>query len=167
FANTSKLSFDYTGPNAIRGSATCEGASCSLSLSTRNMADGRYEGTLSATHDGKVSSSDKRFFYVVNQKPNATLTFSPKGFDASQPIKARVEFDISADSAPVPLSSLTLVVKQGDKVIYTKGADLVLSKMTMGWRTIFVPNGSYTVQLIGHVAGFDTASNVLNVTVAN
>lgn len=58
-------------------------------------------------------------------------------------------------------------MKQGEKVVYTKNADMVLPTMTMGWRTIFVPNGSYTIQLVGHVAGYDVASNVMNVTVAN
>lgn len=167
FPNTTQLSFDYTGPNAIRGSASCAAASCSLSLSTHNLTDGRYEGVVTAMHDGKATSSDKRFFYVVNQKPNMTLTFTPKGFDATKPLKDRVEFDVSAISSPVPLSSLTLVVKQGDKVVFTKGADLVLPKMTMGLRTMFVPNGSYTIQLVGHVGGFDVSSNSMNVTIAN
>lgn len=167
FANTTQLAFTYNGPNNLRGSVTCQGSSCAMALGTRNLPDGRYEGVVSATHDGKVSASDSRYFYVVNSKPNMTLNFSAKGFDASQPIKDRVEFNITSASSPVPLHDLTLVVKQGDKVIYTKGADMVLPQMTMGWRTIFVPNGSYSVQLIGHVAGFDVASNVMNVTVAN
>jgi C1A family cysteine protease len=167
YANTSQLSFDYTGPNASRGSATCASGSCNLVLTSRNLADGRYEGAVTATHDGKTTASDKRFFYVVNSKPTMSLSFAPKGFDASKPLTGRVEFNVIASSAPVPLSSLTLVVKQGDKVVYTKGADLVLPSMTMGWRTPFVPNGSYTVQLIGHVGTFDVSGNVMNVTIAN
>jgi C1A family cysteine protease len=166
FANTTKLSFDYHGPNNVRGSVTCAGASCSMALGTRNLPDGRYEGVVSATHDGKTSASDSRYFYVVNQKPAMNLSFSPKSFDLTK-ASGRVEFNIKADSSPVPLSSLTLLVKQGEKVVYTKNADMVLPTMTMGWRTIFVPNGSYTIQLVGHVAGYDVASNVMNVTVAN
>jgi C1A family cysteine protease len=167
YANTTQLAFNYAGPNNTRGSVTCAGSACSMSLLSRNLPDGRYEGTVTATHDGKTSASDSRYFYVVNAKPSMTLSFEPKGFDASGPIKDRVEFNITANSSPVPLRSLTLVVKQGDKVVYTKGADMVLPSMTMGWRTIFVPNGAYTVQLVGHVAGYDVSSNVMNVTVAN
>lgn len=165
FANTTALSFDYRG--AASGSIACTGAACSLALGTRNLPDGRYEARISATHDGKVSSSEPRYFYVVNSKPAMSLSFSPKGFDAARPIKDRVEFNITANSSPVPLAGLTLVVKQGDKVIYTKGADMVLPSMTMGWRTPYVPNGSYTVQLIGNVAGFEVTSNAIAVTVAN
>jgi C1A family cysteine protease len=167
FANTSKLAFDYQGPGETRGTASCEGASCRLALGTRNLPDGRYEGAVSATHDGKVSTSDRRYFYVVNHQPTMKLSFQPKGFDPSRPLRDRVEFDITADSSPVPLESLTLVVKQGDKVVYTKGADIVLDRMTMGWRTPFVPNGSYTAELVGHVAGYDVTSNVIPVTIAN
>jgi C1A family cysteine protease len=166
YANTTQLGFTYSGPNGTRGSVSCNGASCSMPLATRGLPDGRYEGVVNATHDGKTSNSDSRYFYVVNAKPTMSLSFSPKGFDTSH-ASGRVEFNITANSSPVPLNSLTLQIKQGDKVIYTKGADLVLQSMTMGWRTPFVPNGSYTVQLIGHVAGYDVASNSIDVTVAN
>jgi C1A family cysteine protease len=166
FANTTQLAFTYSGPNNLRGSVTCPGSSCSMALGTRNLPDGRYEGVVSATHDGKVSASESRYFYVVNQKPNMALSFSPKGFEPAK-ASGRVEFDIKADSSPVPLHDLTLVVKQGDKVVYTKGADMVLPAMTMGWRTIFVPNGTYSVQLVGHVGAFDVSSSAMTVTVTN
>ena len=38
-----ELAFTYQGPNNLRGSATCQGSSCSMALGTRNLPDGRYE----------------------------------------------------------------------------------------------------------------------------
>ena len=48
-----------------------------------------------------------------------------------------------------------------------EGADMVLPAMTMGWRTIFVPNGAYTLQLVGRVGAYEVSSNTMSVTVAN
>ncbi len=171
FANTTDLTFQLQGPNNTRSSQTCRGSSCALTVPTNELPDGRYEGAMQATHDGKLSVSEKRYFYVVNSKPEMKLTFSVKGADSTKPLTGRVEFNIDAISSPVPLTGLQLVAKQGDKVIYTKDADMVLPKMTMGWRTVFVPNGSYTLQLVGRVKSdklsFETLSNTLNVTVQN
>jgi len=167
YSNTSKLTFDYNGPNNLRGGVSCASASCGLALLTSSLPDGRYEGVMTAQHDGKASVSDKRYFYVVNHKPDMKLSFSVKDGDVTKPLSGRVVFNVDAASAPVPLAALQLVVKQGDKVVYTKGADMVIPKMTMGWRTIFVPNGNYTISLKGTVAGYETESNSYNISVKN
>ncbi|HEY8279590.1 MAG TPA: C1 family peptidase [Bdellovibrionota bacterium] len=164
YANTTALAFQYTG--AARGTLGCQGARCSMALLTSQLPDGRYEGVMEATHDGSTSTSDKRYFYVVNSRPEMKLSFSPKGFDPNQ-ASGRVEFDIDAPSSPVPMQMIKLVVKQGDKVIYTKGMDVVLAKMTLGWRTIYIPNGSYTVQLVGSAGTYEVTSNSINVNVKN
>lgn len=167
FPNTTNMVMRLKQPSGNTSTFSWNGGVGTVPLPTQYFADGRYEATIEATHDGQVTVSSPRYFYIVNNAPQTLLSFSPKAFDPAKPLSGRVEFNISAKSSPVPLASLTLMVKQGDKVLYTKGADMVLENMTMGWRTVFVPNGTYTLQLEGNVAGMKVLSNSFDVTVKN
>lgn len=170
--NTTDLSVRLIGKNGQELSALgCETASCPFQIDTTKMEDGRYEAQVRANHGtAEPAFSEKKYFYVVNNEPSLQLSFQPKG-DITKAIQDRVEFSVKAVSSSVPFTGLQLVVKQGDKIIYTKGADIVLPEMTMGWRTPTVANGIYTIYLVGTIQSntktYSTVSNSFTVTVKN
>ena len=58
------------------------------------------------------------------------------------------------------------------KQIYGKHADIVLSKMTLGWRTVTVPNGNYKIQFVGTISlpgrkDFTVKTDAMSITVKN
>ncbi|MGZ3692868.1 MAG: C1 family peptidase [Bdellovibrionota bacterium] len=174
FADTAELSLQVSGKNGLASTVSCQAtASCNLALDTTKMADGRYEATVSASHGGKTSTSERRYFYVVNKQPETfSLSFAPKsGLNLQAPIKDRVEFNITANSSSVPFTGITIVVKKNGNIVYTKGTDVTLPQMTMGWRTPTVPNGTYQISLVGTIHSnaqdYRTASNEFTVTVQN
>jgi C1A family cysteine protease len=173
FANTSDLSLQVFGKTGETSTLSCQTAACNLQLDTTKLSDGRYEAAVSASHGGATSKSERRYFYVVNKQPeNLAVKFAPKsGLNLGSPLKGRVEFDVTATSNSVPFTGLTLLVKKDGSVIYTKSADMVLSQMTMGWRTPTVPNGTYQISLMGTIKSnsqqYKAVSNEFTVTVQN
>jgi C1A family cysteine protease len=172
-ANTSDLSVRITGRNAQESVLSCQSASCPMQIDTSKLEDGRYEVQVQANHGtASPALSERKYFYVVNSRPaQLSLAFQPKGANLASPISDRVEFDVDAVSSSVPFTSLQLVVKRGNEIVYTKGADVVLPKMTMGWRTPTVANGTYTIFLVGTIQSnsqtFTAVSNQFTVTVKN
>ena len=170
--NTTQLTLSVVDSAGKESTVNCSGSSCStMSLPQQ---DGRYEMTLKAYHGTKDPAvSEKKYFYVVNKQPsNMQIAFKgASGVDLAKALMGRVVFDIDINSAPVPLSSVKLVVKQGAKVVYTKGSENVLPQMTLGWRTITVPNGKYSISIEGIVQSdklnFKTQSNSFDITVQN
>lgn len=172
FAKTSDLSLVVVAADKQQTQMACAADQCSMSLDTTKMADGRYEAFLQANHNGVKSTSDKKYFYVVNKAPDLKLSFSPAdNADLSKPIKDRIVFNISAISSSVPFSNLHLQVKQNGKLVYSKGTQLVVPQMTLGWRTPSVPNGTYQISLVGGVESKDihavVSSNEFTVTIQN
>ncbi|MGE3260679.1 MAG: C1 family peptidase [Bacteriovoracia bacterium] len=173
FPDTAEISLQLAGKTGEQSTVSCQASSCNLQVDTTKMPDGRYEATVSASHGGKTAKSEPRYFYVVNKQPETiSVSFAPKsGLNLAAPIKERVEFDVNAVSSSVPFTGLQLIVKKDGKVVYTKGADMVLPQMTMGWRTPTVPNGTYQISIAASIQSnsqkYEAVSNEFTVTVQN
>jgi len=106
----------------------------------------------------------------VNKVPALKLSFEGKT-NLAVPVSDRIEFDIHGQSGVSPFSLVTLVVKSGTNVVYTKNAANVLPEMTMGWRTNALPNGKYDIYLTGKLIigsqSYSTESNHFTVTTQN
>jgi C1A family cysteine protease len=170
YIGTTGITLHVSGANGEVNKQSCTVNECIFNLDTTKLADGRYESYIEVTQSKGTVTSEKKYFYVVNAKPTMNLTFQPNGFNPQQ-ASDRVVFDITATTSSVPMQALTLVVKQNGKTVFTKGADIVLPQMSMGWRTPFVPNGAYTVNLVGSITAggntYSVESNSIDVTVQN
>ena len=155
FANTSDITYtikDASGRGVTHFS--CAADNCSVPFNTAAVADGQYDVVATATYDGKKVDSQHAVFYVLNHTPtSATLniTGSDTG-DLTQPITGRVVLNVDAiTGAGVPFSSVTFHAAQNGKDVYTKMAPIVIDKLTLGWRTGSVPDGSYDIYFTGDV----------------
>ncbi len=139
----------------VLDSHRCDTMRCSWGWNSKSIPDGEYQvKALASWGGGQTMSSQVEHFYVANTPPKkGSITFSgAEGVNLARPLKGRVVFDIDIDSgSDVPLSSISYEVKQGEKIVYSKHSDGTLPKMTMGWRTINVPNGKYTLQFKGEL----------------
>ncbi len=122
-------------------------------LDTRTLPDGKYEVAAEAAWGAKqISTSNHQLFYVVNSKPTMSVSFDgTNGTNLNLPLRDRIEMAIRAPSTPVPMSRLTFHYMGPDKVDHTKFTDVVLSEVTMGWRTNLTPNGTYDIWFTGEV----------------
>jgi len=161
YAKTDSLQFNVYGDSGkISATQSCRSSQCSAQVDTTQLSDGRYEiETLALNSAGnEIARSSRDFFYVINSEPNMSLSFKgAQGVDLSKPLKGRVEFDIVAESSPVPMSSLEFHIVDINGKENIRHSDIVLSKMTLGWRTPLVPNGTYTIYLTGKISadGFE------------
>jgi len=151
---------------------TCSsGTHCSFNFATNAWADGQYQIYATATYGGKTATSLRQFFYVENTKSQMTLSFDAQGFDIAQPLSGRVVFNIHAQTGAAPLSAVTLIAKKNGQMAYSRGTNIALPEMTLGWRTISVANGTYDIYLVGkQTVGAQTQtveSNHYTVTVSN
>ena len=129
-----------------RGGAT----DCISTLDTTQLADGRYE--MIAKSGTSNAFSEVRSFYVVNQVPtNLSIDFSGADVDLTQPVKGRIEFNLTTKSSSVPFHSVTLLLRQNGQVIAQRTTDMVLPSMKVGFRTNTLPNGDYELLFRGEL----------------
>ncbi|HAZ14925.1 MAG: hypothetical protein A2X86_21345 [Bdellovibrionales bacterium GWA2_49_15] len=122
-----------------------EQTECLASFDTAGMAEGKYEVFASSESDAQLKSMIKSFV-VINSTPVMSANFKPSGFSMEQPLKGRVEFDVTTTSAPVPMQTLEfLVVDSSQRVVARKLYDVVLPAMKLGFRTNSLPNGQYEI----------------------
>ncbi|MGE5086857.1 MAG: C1 family peptidase [Bacillota bacterium] len=164
----------YNSQNQAVANLNCASADCAQDLDVSSLADGRYEVQVFAMNNRgeKLGSSERHFFYVVNQQPTLQITYKgAKDTDLSTDLSDRIEVEITTSSSSVPFNSIEFHHVGSDGKDQVRTASIVPAKMTMGWRTNLVPNGSYEIWFTGHVKsnGMDTMveSSHLNVNVKN
>ncbi|MBI2522619.1 MAG: hypothetical protein HYV97_19520 [Bdellovibrio sp.] len=124
---------------------------CLASFDTVAMAEGKYEIYASSETEPTLKSMIKSFV-VINSVPTMSLSFKPSGFSMQQPLKGRVEFDVSTRATPVPMQTLEfLVVDSAERIVAKKVYDVVLPSMKLGFRTNSLPNGEYDIFFRGSI----------------
>jgi hypothetical protein len=156
FPKTSKIDLTISGASGEKiQSLSCTGSPCQVDMDSKPLADGKYE-VFATAHWGDQNAqtnSQHEQFYVLNSQPTLALSFTgAEGLDLTKPLSERVVFDIHADSTPVPFSSLQFHVSKDGTEVFSKLAPIVLSRMTLGWRTTGVPNGKYEIWFTGKIA---------------
>jgi len=132
----------------------CSGSDCNEMMDTATLPDGRYEIHASAldASGSKLGDSAPQFFYIANQKPNLSLSFTgTKGADLDKSLKDRIEMAVHADSSTVPMSSVEFHYKGTDGVDHFRATAVVIDGLTMGWRTNVIPNGTYEIWMVGRL----------------
>ncbi len=163
FAGLQKLEVTVVdAQNQVKSTYDCATqAKCAAEFETTTWADGTYQIFSTATIAGKSQeTSQRQFFYVENTAPKMSLNFEGKDVNLTQPVKGRIVFNIHAASGAAPLSTLKLIAKQNGQIVYTRGTNIALPEMTLGWRTVSVPNGEYDVFLTGTQVVNDQTSSV-------
>lgn len=168
-AGTDSLSitvFDKDGKAVINQSCA---ATCDQAMDINALAAGRYEIITSAMNArGQViGTSPHQQFYVANQRPNISISFTGKGIDLKSPLKDRIEFALKTSTTSVPLSGVEFHYKNAAGKETVKTINVVLDDMSMGWRTNLVPNGVYEIWLVGHVKtnAYDVVAETPHMTV--
>lgn len=150
---------------------SCTQSTCKFDLNTKTLADGRYELLATSVYSGIHTESQHRYIYVMNQIPQLKLNFQGDGVNLGAPVSGRIVFKVSSESGIAPLTHLKLFVKSGDQVVATKETENILPSMTLGWRTINVPNGAYEIYMVGtqkiNDREYTVESNHFNITVKN
>jgi hypothetical protein len=142
---------------------------CAGEVDTTGIPDGRYE----VYSESAGAKSMVREFYVLNTAPKMEIKVTPAtGVNLGAPVNGRPEFDVVANYAPVPIESLELrVMDPSGKIVSRKGSPFVTPQMTIGWRTLSVPDGDYTLSIHGETKVgtnvYAVDSNVLSLTVKN
>jgi C1A family cysteine protease len=169
------VQFHLTGDNgrdaipAVSCLAATSDGTCSASLDTTQLKEGRYE----IFADTGGSKSQVREFFVLNHEPKLSLSFTPvDGVDLTQPLNGRPEFNIVADGGAVPIQHVEFrAIDSSGKIAAIKGNDYVLPQMRMGWRTVTVPDGKYTILFHGQTTYngkvYSVDSNSYSITVKN
>jgi flagellar hook assembly protein FlgD len=152
----------YDQNNKVVWASNCGSSNCINNLDSATLPDGRYEIQAKAVNQlgGEIDISSREFFYVVNVKPQYTVSFSGLNVDLKKDLKGRIEFDIRTTSSSVPMSSMEFHFRDATGVEKVRSAEIVLSSMTMGWRTNFVPNGSYEIWMTGKLKSTQIESAV-------
>lgn len=145
------VAFDKS--NKAIWSATCQAADCKAKFESAKVADGRYEIQAIATnaHGEKLGASTNQFFYVANQTPALSLSFTGARVDLKRPLHDRIEFAINAHSSTVPMSAVEFHFKNSEGKETVRTAEVVLDQMKMGWRTNLLPNGNYEIWMVGRL----------------
>ena len=152
----------YNSQNQAVTSLTCPATGCAQDLDVSGLADGRYEVQVMAMNNRgeKIGTSERHFFYVVNQAPKMAITYKGSGnTDLAQDLKERIEVDVTTTSSSVPMSSIEFHHRGPDGKDDVRTASIVPGQLTMGWRTNLVPNGTYEIWFVGHLKsnGLDVA----------
>lgn len=173
YANTNGLTMKIVGA-AKSLTLNCTGASeCDFNFDSASVPDGRYEVIVQATtQSGVTAQSEKKYFYVLNGTPsNVGVSFTAKGFDIASRLSGRVEFDVTTSSSPIPMTEIEFQVIKDGKIVLHRANRNILPQMSIGWRTINVPNGQYQITLVGRVIVGDKVytqqAQTYNVTVQN
>ena len=135
-------------------SATCKSQDCEQAADVGALPDGRYEVQSMATDSTgkKLGDSPRQFFYVSNTTPTLTLSFvGGHGVNLDKPVSGTIEMDVIARSSTVPMSEVTFHRRAPDGTETTRTASIVVDGLVMGWRTNFVPNGTYDLYMTGKV----------------
>jgi C1A family cysteine protease len=171
FANTTDINvsvFDATNGKSVL-SLTCQSSNCNQDVDVSHLPDGKYEivGEAQNATGGSIGKSVRHLFYIANSQPTLALSFKGKDVDLNQDLKDRVEFEVTATSSTVPMSSLVFHFRGPDGIEHTRTAQIVLSEMTTGWRTNLVPSGKYEIWFVGHLktTGFDISTESAHKTV--
>lgn len=155
YPSTDSLSMAiYDSASRAVWSGSCKGSRCGQDVDIRGLPDGRYEAQVIAMNQtgARIGASTRQFFYVVNQAPQLSLAFTgAQGTNLDREVKGRIVFDINTTSSSVPMSALEFHFKDTAGKETVRTAEVVLSHMTLGWRTPAVPNGAYEVWLTGRV----------------
>jgi len=175
YNNTDSLRFSVINANnKALWTSSCQSQSCSTTFDSKTLADGRYEIQAIAVnaHGNDLGSSSRQFFYVVNQKPTLSLSFTgADSTDLSKALKGRIEFLISAKSSSLPMSELEFHYKDSAGKETIRSSQVVLDQMKVGWRTGLVPNGRYELWMVGRVKSntmdISTESAHYTVTIQN
>ncbi|UYL09456.1 C1 family peptidase [Bdellovibrio sp. SKB1291214] len=144
----------YNSQNQVVASLNCATANCAQDLDISALPDGRYEVQVYAmnSHGEKMGTSERHFFYVVNQEPTLSITFKgANGTDLSKSLNGRIEVEVTSTSTSVPLSSIEFHHVGPDGKDSVRSASIVPNKLMMGWRTNLVPNGQYDMWFTGRV----------------
>lgn len=145
-------------------------ANCDNKVDVSGLPDGHYE--IEATAMDKVGKdlghSARQSFVVANVQPQLSISFEGlNGTDLKAKLTDRIEFAINAKSSTVPMSNIEFHYKSANGIDKVKSASIVLSQMTMGWRTNLVPNDAYEIWMVGHVKtnAYDVSTESPHVTV--
>ncbi|WP_413290289.1 C1 family peptidase [Bdellovibrio sp. HCB337] len=160
----------FDGNNKSIWSSSCQGKACGVNFDSTQFADGRYEiqATSQNANGGKIANSVRHFFYIVNQKPELKLSFTgADGLDLNKPLSERPEFLVNVPAMAVPMSSIQLFIKDSKGKVTVKSSEVVRNNMKIGWRTNFVPNGTYEVWMVGKLqsTGMDLMTETPHKTV--
>lgn len=144
-------------------------ANCNQSVDISSLPEGRYlVQSVAMSAVGKaLGNSPVQGFIVANRQPQITVAFTGKGVDLKSTLKDRIEFDIDTHSTSVPLSGLEFHYKNSKGVETVKAVNVVIPKMSLGWRTNLVPNDSYEIWMVGHVKTnqYDVVTSTPHLTV--
>jgi C1A family cysteine protease len=143
--------------------------SCEQNVDINALPAGRYEiQTVALDSVGHaVGHSPNQSFYVANQQPQITLSFAGKTSDFKSPVKDRIEFSVKTSTTSVPLSGLEFHYRNANGKEVSKAINVVLSDMSLGWRTNLVPNGIYEVWMVGHLKtnAFDVVTTTPHISI--
>lgn len=173
FAGTQKVTVNVNNQQGRSVySNSCLTKACSLDMDTSKLPDGVYDSVAVATIGSRTEQSQHEIFYIVNNAPAMTLSFTGQDVDLSKPLQDRVVFNVDAKAGAVPFSSVQFHVVQNGKEVYSKSANIVVPGMTLGWRTGSVPNGSYEIYFTGAITpeggkAYQTESPHMTVSVNN
>ena len=149
---------------ALKG-INCTGTDCALSVSTADLADGKYEFVATSG-----SEQLHRYFYVSNHSEKINLAVKAENFTAQAPVSDRIVIDVTLSSdGKVPLQQIALVYQDSTGTVKERWTDSVADQMSIGWRTNMVPNGAYKVWIrartfaSGQVQTIDSTAWNLNI----
>jgi C1A family cysteine protease len=169
YPSTDSIALSVRGSNdQVVWGASCKpgekSVTCSSTFESLDFNDGRYEiEALALNSRGeRLGVSARQLFYVVNEKPELKLSFQGlENSDLEKDLTGRIEFDISTSTSSVPMSSMDFYFKSLESgEVKSRLVEVVLPRMTMGWRTPAIANGRYEIWFAGHIK-----SNGMNVTV--
>jgi C1A family cysteine protease len=131
---------------------SCQAPNCSLSVDTTNLPDGQYNvQAVAQLKDGSLRMGEKKYIFIANHDNSLAISVQPKGFDLTQPLTGRVEFEVDTQSGALPMSSVEFIAKDATgKVVVDRSAPLVMQGLVMGWRTNVIPQGPYEIYFVGH-----------------
>jgi len=167
------VTFKVSGTDGRSADVACTTATgsdtCSAHVDTTQMREGRYE----IYAQTGASRSQVREFFVINSAPQMAISFqAADGTDLTKPLTGRPEFKIHAQFSPVPIQHVEFrAIDSTGKIAARKSNDYVLEDMQMGWRTMTVPDGHYTLVMHGETTYqgkvYAVDSNTFSVTVKN
>ena len=153
FAEPVKFVVTADSGNAVQtlDCGSVSASSCQANVDTTAMKEGHY--TIMAQGKETGAKSQTREFYVINSEPKMSLSFKgASGVDLTKPLDGRPEFVITATSSPVPMQHIVLqVLDASGKVVSSKDNPDVLPVNQMGWRTVTVKDGKYSMRIHGEM----------------
>ena len=120
--------------------------STATSINVSQFVDGRYELEV-ANQDGSMKSQ-RRYFYVMNTKPQLSLTFA--GDHKTTTVSGTVTFMINGASSTVPMNEIEVHYRLGNQAAKIVKVAFPSSPLSMKWKTASLKNGTYEVWMVGH-----------------